>query len=431
MTIRLSALVAIAVLLGAADVRGQTAKYIDATEGLSLADAIARAIEGEPSLRAARSDIDAARGMQSQAGLRPNPTLSFEQREEPAGTDNQTMIGVEWALDLFRKPGRLGVAERELEVARFSATDRERLLASEVRLRYGQAAAAVRELTVADDVVAAARRQFELLQKRVESGAAPPLERDLLDVELQRFESERLLAAGRADAAMAELKPWLGLRADAPLALRETLEMLVARELTTGTPAGDPDAARSDVREAEARVQVAEARIDRARREGRFDVNVFGNYTRMDAGFPQLGLGPDGAFERVRGLSHYVSAGATVMVPLLNRNQGEIAAAQAERTAAEARLEATSLAARAELASAAARDAQARRAVSLYSSRVRGLARQNLDVVRQTYELGRATVFDVLTEQRRFLDVERAYTGALREAWEASTALRRARGEVQ
>ena len=42
------------------------------------------------------------------------------------------------------------------------------------------------------------------------------------------------------------------------------------------------------------------------------------------------------------------------------------------------------------------------------------LARQNLAVVGQSYELGRVTVFDVLAEQRRYLEVERAYTDALR-----------------
>ena len=99
--------------------------------------------------------------------------------------------------------------------------------------------------------------------------------------------------------------------------------------------------------------------------------------------------------------------------------------------AAAARLEAADLSARAEIASAAARDAQARRAVALYSTRVRGLARQNLAVVRQTYELGRTTVFDVLAEQRRFLEIEQAYTALLRDAWQASTALKRARGEVR
>ena len=57
------------------------------------------------------------------------------------------------------------------------------------------------------------------------------------------------------------------------------------------------------------------------------------------------------------------------------------------------------------------------------------LARQNLTVVGQSYELGRVTVFEVLAERRRYLDVERAYTEALRAAYEARTALNRALGE--
>ena len=62
---------------------------------------------------------------------------------------------------------------------------------------------------------------------------------------------------------------------------------------------------------------------------------------------------------------------------------------------------------------------------------VRTLARQNLNVVRQTFDLGRATVFDVLTEQRRYLEIEQAYTTTLREAWEARAALKRALGETK
>ena len=59
------------------------------------------------------------------------------------------------------------------------------------------------------------------------------------------------------------------------------------------------------------------------------------------------------------------------------------------------------------------------------------LARQNLNVVRQTFDLGRATVFDVLTEQRRYLEIEQGYTRTLREAWEARAALKRALGETK
>ena len=68
--------------------------YLDPVNGLTLDDAIARALAQEPSLRAARSQIDVTRGLREQAGLRPNPALSFSQQQEPSGTDNQTRFEV-------------------------------------------------------------------------------------------------------------------------------------------------------------------------------------------------------------------------------------------------------------------------------------------------------------------------------------------------
>jgi outer membrane protein, heavy metal efflux system len=403
-------------------------RYVDARNGLTLADAVARAIEGEPSLRAARTEQDAARAMRTQAVLRPNPSLSLERRQEPAGTDNQTMIQVEWPLDLFRRSGRIAVADREIEATEQSIADRTRTLVADVRMRYGQAAAAVRDLAVADSVAASARRELGLLRQRVTEGATPPLEGDLMEVEVRRFEAERLLAAGRTEAAMFELKRIVGLSADTPIRLHDTLDALGAR---ADLPPLDTDVAsgRADVREAEARVQVADARIGRARDEGRFDVSLFGSYVRMDAGFPQRGFSEQGPLERIHGVFHYLAGGALVTVPWRNRNQGDVAAAQAERAGAAARLEAVQLSAQAEIAAAAAQEVHARQALALIEDGVR-LARRNLDVVRQTYELGRTPIFDVLAEQRRYLDVERTYTEILRAAFEARTALQRARGEL-
>ena len=406
-------------------------QYVDELAGLGLDTAIARALEREPSLRAVRSDIEAARGLQQQADLHPNPTLTFERRDEPGGTDNLTSIGIEWPLDLSRRGGRVQTAERSRQATQFAVADRERLLIADVRMQYGTAAAAVRDVVVADDLVAAAQRQWDVVRARVDAGGTPPLERDLLEVELRRFEAGRLLAAGRADVAVVQLKQLLGMSPSEPLLLRETLEVLVAAESEVASASPGVIATRPDVREAEARVTIADARIDQADREGRLDISLFGTYMRMDAGFPQQGVGAAGALERVRGQFNYVAAGATVMLPLFNRNQGQVAAAQAERSGAEARREAAELAARAEVAAAQARDARARRAASLYTGGVRTLARQNLNVVQQTFDLGRATVFDVLAEQRRYLEIEQAYTTALREAWEARVALKRALGDTK
>jgi cobalt-zinc-cadmium efflux system outer membrane protein len=409
-------------------------RFVDPANGLSLEQAIARAVEQEPSLRAARTQIDVAQGVRLQASVRPNPSVSFEWRQEPGGTDNQTTVAVEWPLDLFRRSERIDVADREVATARLAVADRERILAADVRTRFGDVLAAIRDLALFDELVAATERQHELLQSRVDEGASPPLERDLLDVELRRVQAERLLQAGRTEAAVFELKRVLGMRAAATLTVRDTFDDLVQRESAVAPHVREVTTAvdeRADVREAAARVDLAEAKIGRAQAQGRVDVSVFANYMRLDAGFPQRGFAPDGTLERVRGQFNYWSAGAMLTLPVLNRNQGEAAVARAEQTGAAAAYDAARLAAEAELASARTRDEHARQAVTLYSGGAQALARQNLAVIGQSYELGRVTVFDVLAERRRYLDVERAFTDALRAAYEARTALNRALGELR
>jgi cobalt-zinc-cadmium efflux system outer membrane protein len=432
--IRRTATFMLALIAMAAPVRGQqparTAPVlIDAETGMGLDEAIAHALGQEPLVRAGRAEVDVSRGRLQQAGLRANPTLSFEHRIEPAGTDTQTTAGVEWPLELFRRSARVRTARHELDTAQFAARDRERVLAANVRMQYGAAAAAARDVAVAAEVVGTAERQLELIRARVDAGSTPLLERDLMEVEVRRFHAEEWLAAGRADAALVRLKQLLGMLPGDALTLRQSIEILVAADPTTSSDTEGAIAARPDVREADTRVAVAEARIEQARREGRVDLSVYGMFMRMDAGFPQQGFGDDGALERVRGRFNYVAGGMMMMVPLFNRNQGQVAAAMAERSVAAARREAAELAARAEVAEAQARDTQAQRAVALFSGGIRDLARRNLDVVRETFQLGRATVFDVLAEQRRYLEIERAYTEALRDAWEARTSLKAALGE--
>jgi outer membrane protein, heavy metal efflux system len=425
------------ILLSAAPAHGQQAgssdrnagveQFLDRESGLSLSDAIKSALEREPAIRAARTEVDAARGMRVQAGLRPNPMFAFEQREQPDGEDNQTMLGVEWALDLFRRAPRVAVADREVEAVEHSVADRERILVAAIRLKYGEAATAIRALAIANELAISAERDFTLRRARVDEGASPPLERDLLDVEFRRRDSERLVAEGMAQAAMIELRRVIGLRPESTLRLRDTIDTLVPQLNVNASP---PSLApRPDVREAEVRVQLADARIDRARAEGRFDVSLFGSYMRMASSFPQQGFNANGTLEPVQGVFRYLIGGTTITLPLRNRKQGEVAAARAERAGAEARLEAARLAADADAASTLAQDERARQALQVIESAV-GLSRRNVDVLRQTYELGRATISEVLAEQRRHLELENAYTELLKRTYEARVLLLRARGEL-
>jgi cobalt-zinc-cadmium efflux system outer membrane protein len=174
-----------------------TSQYINTETGIALEEAIARALEQEPTLRATRTDVDVARGAQLQAGLHPNPTVGFMQQQEPGGIDNQSRVEMQWPLDLFRRTGRLAVAEGEVQATERAVADRERMLAADVRMKYGEVAAAVRDLAINDDLIAATTRQYDLLRARVDQGATPPLERNMVAVSKARSSNSNAWSACR------------------------------------------------------------------------------------------------------------------------------------------------------------------------------------------------------------------------------------------
>ncbi len=402
---------------------------IDPVNGVSLEGAIAEGLRAEPAMRAARLEIDAARGERRQAALRPNPEVSFDQREQVGGADRQTTFEFDLPLDAFRRGARIETAARMVDTAEASVLDRERLLAAAIREQYGAVLVAARRREIADAVLDAGRRTYELLRTRAAEGAAPPLDRDVALVELRKLEGERERAAGEVATALAGLKPLLGRPASAGLTLRAPLDAVVRAQVLPPTVGALVE--RPDVREAAAQVAVARARAHEAAQDGKPEISVFGGYMRMAQGFPQGGLGPSGEIVPIAGVFHNLAAGVRVSIPLWNRAQGTRAAAQAREAAAAHRLTATQLAAGSEVAAATARVEAARRVMAAYSEETRLLAQRNLEVIRETYTLGRATLFDVLNEQRRFLEFETAVTETLAELFSAQTALRRATGEMQ
>jgi hypothetical protein len=160
-------------------------------------------------------------------------------------------------------------------------------------------------------------------------------------------------------------------------------------------------------------------------------MSLVGNYGQEHYGFQQRGFTTSGALVPVQGDFRSVTFGATLVLPVRNRNQGGLAAAEAERNGAEQALAARQLVAQAEIDAATLRAREARRAVDLYATNVRELARQNVEVELEAFDLGRTPLTDLLAEQRRYLDVEAGYTSVLARAYDAQVTLRTARDETR
>jgi cobalt-zinc-cadmium efflux system outer membrane protein len=185
-------------------------------------------------------------------------------------------------------------------------------------------------------------------------------------------------------------------------------------------------ARRPDLQGARAVEQLAQARIEQARSEGRLDAEVMAGYQRMQTGFPLSGIDEMGNLQPIENRMNFFTFGVRLNLPVRNRNQGMIAAAVAEEEAARRRREFGELTIRREVVAAYVRYNSAARAMQIYRVGVREQAAENLVVIRQTYELGAKPLFDYIAEQRRFIETESGFIDAQLEAYLARIEILRA-----
>jgi outer membrane protein, heavy metal efflux system len=394
---------------------------------LTVEDVVAQAVTEHPELLALRAEVDAAGGRLRQAGSRPNPTLDLG-FQKALGPDNNAMVGVTLPLDLNgRKDGRVGVAEREIEVRRAQIADRERRLRADVRMKAGEVLAGQRALATLGEVLAVNRRALGVVRQRVQSGAAPALDERLQLLEVNRMEATQIALRGRLDVLGLQLRAVAGLPAGPPIALGGDLAAAAA-QVDTEQAVREAVLSRPDLAAVRADAAMAAARVRKEEAEGRWDASINVGYQRQDFGFDLQGLTASGSTRPIQDVFHYFGAGVSITLPVRNRNQGNIAAARAEVRAAERRQDFVDRMIRQEIMTAVAQDTAARRALDLYERGIRTLAAQNFEIVRQAYELGRGTLLDVIAEQRRYLEIENGYTDALKQVYDASVELARAIG---
>jgi cobalt-zinc-cadmium efflux system outer membrane protein len=378
-------------------------------------------------LLASRKEIDAASALVKQATLRANPKVDASLSKTIIGTDNNVTVNGMLPLELGgRRSARIKVAERELEMRRQDVANRERILAADVRAKFGEALAAILKLGFDEDLIATSQRSYNLVAARVTEGGTAPLEQNMVLVELNRLRSMRETAEGKAQIEMLELRNLIGMTSDEPLRLRGDFNDVIAPLPPLSNATDLALSERPDLKLAKAAESFADARIEQARAEGRLDASLTAGYQRMDSSYPLFGISDAGQLSPIRSTFHYFTVGVSLELPVRNKNQGGIEAAVAEAAGAKRRREFLELTVRREVASAYALYNSTARAAEIFRVGVKDQANANLDVVRQTYELGSKTLIDYLGEQRRFIELQNGYIDALLDTYKARVEIERA-----
>jgi outer membrane protein, heavy metal efflux system len=403
------------------------ARYADSQAGVTVDQAVAYALEHNGELLAARKEIDAASALIKQAALRANPKVDASVSKTITGTDNNITVNGMLRLELGgRRFARIRVAERELEMRRQDVANRERMLAADVRVKFGEALAAILKFGFNEDLIATSQHGYNLVAARVTEGGTAPLEQNMVLVELNRLRSMRETAGGKAQIELLELRNLIGMTPDEPLRLRGDFNDLVTPLSPLAEATQLALSERPDLKLAKAAESFAEARIEQARSEGKLDASLIAGYQRMDFSFPLNGINDAGQLSPIRSTFHYFTVGVSLDLPVRNKNQGAIEGALAESEAAKRRREFLELTVRREVASAYAQYNSTSRAAEIFRVGVKDQANANLDVVRQAYELGSKTLIDYLGEQRRFIDLQNGYSDALLDTFKARVEVERA-----
>jgi len=401
--------------------------YLDMQNGMTADQAVALSFENNGELQASRKEVEAARALVKQAGLRANPKLTASGAKQINGADNNQMAEVMLPLELGgRRAARILVAQRELEAREFELANKERLLASDVRLKFGEALAAIKKLEITEMTLAAAKQGYELVAARVTEGKIAPLEQNVFLVEVNRLQSMRETAEGKVEAAMFELRNMIGMKPEETLRLRGNFDDLITAQPSLADATERALVERPDLQGARSVEKLATARVEMAKSEGRIDASVKAGYQRMNSSFPVSGFDDHGILRPVQDVFHFFTFGVEIDLPVFNRNQGAVEAATFDQQAATRRTEFGELTIRREVATAFARYNRAARSLSIFQNGVRDQAQANLQVIWQTYELGASSLLDYIAEQRRFLEIENELIDAQFETYSAHIETMRA-----
>lgn len=392
--------------------------YVVRDGGTTVEQLIEKALQSNNSFLASRKQIDEAQGLRIQAGLRPNPTLQTNLSSGPAvGNSGEGEVSVSYShtFELGRKRDRrVDVATLGVTLTERTVADLERQLRADIKARYVEAISAARNLTTAQELLSVTDQTFRIAEARVEQGEAPALDARLLDVERNRLRSDELLLEGQVKRSVLELKTLAGIEADTELVLHDG-SALIAVSIPPAEAIERALKERPDLQAARTGEQKSRAEAELARAEAVPNITGYLGYTNSRSRFPQLGLNPGGGTSRVSDNDNLLGIGISIPLPIRDRNQGNIYAAEARNVQARLRRQFLEQTARREIEAAYNRYQAALRARTLFDDSINRQAEENLKTMRGSYDLGETRLVDVLNEQRRLIETRRAYTEVLRE----------------
>lgn len=357
------------------------------------------ALENNPTLAKAAARTQAARGRHVQAGLYPNPVAGYHATEignrgtsgQQGGFVSQRIITA-GKLTLDQK-----ITGKGIDAAHFQFHAQELRVLSDLRIRFYEALAAQARVDLTKELARIGDAQVtaneKLLKGRIGTDDV------LLQAEIRADESRirfdnaqnKLAEAWRRLAAVVGT-PWMTV---GPLSGELSGEL---PEINWDSCYEEILACNPELNATRARLERAAVVMERARREPIPNVDLSVSVRRNNIS------GSDNANVQIG-----------IPIPVFDRNQGNISAAEAEWIAATKDVERIELDLQDRLAVAYRKYANARQQAERYGYRIVPRAKESLKLVTNAYDNGQVDYLRVLSAQETYVQVKLSYLTALQE----------------
>ncbi len=382
----------------------QTPALLEPAAPLTLEQAVSFALQANPTIAAARREVDASEAQVLQGSLRPNPQFSLQ--SEDASRLSRTS-SVELGLPFEtggKREARVRAAELGREVAQTDLAARELRIRAAVVAAFFDVLAAQELATLAADSVRLAQRATDVAAKRVAAGKVSPVEETRarvaeagVRVAQTQAESELRNARRRLSALWGNLSPAFS------IAQGEVgrLPAVPPREQVERRLAASPLLVRAQ-RELDRRRALVT--LEQARAVPDVQINV-------------------GVRRSLEVPGNLALVGVQVPIPVANRNQGNILEALRREDKARDELRAAELTLAGDALQALERVAARRDEAELLRSEVLPGAASAYEAATIGFENGKFSFLEVLDAQRTLFAAKQQYLTALANFHRALTEL--------
>ena len=391
----------------------------NATETLTVSQAVQVALKQNPDLQAKRQEVEVAKGRKVKADLinQFNPNISGQvwNRKNPgSGNVTDSQVSVSQEVEIAGQRGlRREEATRNVDRVEAQIRNHERIITKQVKLAFFQALTLKERLKLRREIENLNLRIRDASNERFKAGVAPVMESNLARIRYGQSRKETFVAEAAFKNALLKFRRLLGWELDRSFELvgqlRNSSESLPLQDLLQIARSKRPD------------LMAAKREVERAKAAMNLTRRLIVPNPTFQVFYATETEGPQGE-------SDLIGGGVSIPIPLFDRKQGELITQGGELNRGHHQVVVMSRNIEQEVKKAFQEYEAARQSVEVFEAEVLDRVDENFRFIEISYREGKIGLLQLIVVQDDLITAQLSYVESLGQFRSAEVNLEQAVG---